>query len=371
MEIELRGTVPSDVLSLLRGLVPLYQLQIRMELTDEPLKMIVRSHLSVKTCNNYEELLQELQRVFTWKEEDKKESMRLFIAGDKSQVGKSTTCMALLGALLQLGYQPHELAYIKPATQCEAPQMISSFCEFHGIDAVPIGPVVFYSGFTRAFIEGNDRQEASKMLLEQIQDKVNELSLHKRIVLIDGVGYPSVGSICGVSNAQVATALAPISVVLVGKAGVGDAVDSFNLNATYFKHHGVRVLGGIFNKLPLEGYYSLENCKAIVSKYFEATEYKAYGFVPQFTMSETTTEGQYAHIINNFTSSVNVQAILDDARAVPAQKQIVSTITIPQKRPLSPLPLQPQKKSRPLTIKLPSRSAIQAKAALDGAIKSS
>ncbi len=55
-----------------------------------------------------------------------------------------------------------------------------------------------------------------------------------------GVGYPAVGSICGISNADSANAL-NASVLLVGKSGVGDAVDSFNLNARYVTPHQNRV----------------------------------------------------------------------------------------------------------------------------------
>jgi hypothetical protein len=44
---------------------------------------------------------------------------------------------------------------------------------------------------------------------------------------------------------------------------VGDAVDSFNLNATFFRARGLRVLGAVFNRLPLEGFYALENCKEV------------------------------------------------------------------------------------------------------------
>ena len=63
------------------------------------------------------------------------------------------------------------------------------------------------------------------------------VSFRKRIVIIDGVGYPSVGSICNLSNADIAQALnAPV--LLVGKAGVGDAVDSFNLSARFFESYG-------------------------------------------------------------------------------------------------------------------------------------
>jgi hypothetical protein len=86
--------------------------------------------------------------------------------------------------------------------------------------------------------------------------------------VVDGVGYPAVGSICGVSNASVAARLgAPV--LLVGKKGVGDAVDSFNMNSTYMRAGGASVMGALFNRLPLDGYYSREKCMESVSKYFE------------------------------------------------------------------------------------------------------
>lgn len=90
--------------------------------------------------------------------------------------------------------------------------------------------------------------------------------------MVDGVGYPAVGSIVGVSNADLALALGeggtgtatatpPPPILLVGRPGVGDAVDSFNLNATFFRHRGLRVLGAVFNRLPPDGFYALANCK--------------------------------------------------------------------------------------------------------------
>lgn len=91
-----------------------------------------------------------------------------------------------------------------------------------------VGPVVFYKGFTRAFLEGNT--ETSQELLESVHKAVDNISIGKKLVIIDGVGYPSVGSICGVSNADSAKIL-DSPVLIVSKSGVGDAVDSFNLNA--------------------------------------------------------------------------------------------------------------------------------------------
>ena len=63
---------------------------------------------------------------------------------------------------------------------------------------------------------------------------VSELAKGRRVVIVDGVGYPAVGSICGVSNAQIAARLSA-PVLLVGPKGVGNAVDSHNLNASYFE----------------------------------------------------------------------------------------------------------------------------------------
>ncbi|CAM9943513.1 unnamed protein product [Scytosiphon promiscuus] len=218
----------------------------------------------------------------------------IFIAGDRSQVGKSSTCLGLLGALLrQPGLGPGDLAYIKPATQCEKPQLVTEWCEAKGVACRGIGPVVFYKGFTREFLKGG--AGTSEDLLQEIRDAVEELSFGRKVVVVDGVGYPAVGSICGVSNGDVAAALkAPV--LLVGKSGVGDAVDSYNLNACFFEARGVRVLGGVFNRISTTGYYSVERCREAVTSYFSQANPNAlpYGFVPEIAALKTSKAGAAA-----------------------------------------------------------------------------
>eukprot|EP00624_Nannochloropsis_granulata_P003127 evm.model.NODE_25915_length_48178_cov_38.282433.4 len=126
------------------------------------------------------------------------EPLLLFIAGDRSKVGKSSICLALLGALLRLGFHPSHLAYIKPATQCEAPQLVTAWCDSMGISNRGVGPVVFYKGFTREFLKGN--LGTSKDLVREACAGVHAIGKDKKIVLVDGVGYPAVGSICGGSK---------------------------------------------------------------------------------------------------------------------------------------------------------------------------
>ncbi|GFH47578.1 hypothetical protein CTEN210_04053 [Chaetoceros tenuissimus] len=244
-------------------------------------------------------------------ESEDQSQVRIFIAGDKSQVGKSSICMGILGALLKKGYDPRKLAYIKPATQCEETQLVKKYCEAKGIEAVDVGPVVYYKGFTRAFLNGET--ESSTELLEKVKNSVDTLSRGKQVVLVDGVGYPAVGSITNTDNASVSLASGCHGVLIVGKRGVGDAVDSYNLNATYFRSRNIPVLGAIFNKLPLDGFYSLEKCRAAVSKYFEQNlsgvkKETIFGFVPEMKdMSDMDS------FINSFNQYVDVQGILNCA----------------------------------------------------------
>lgn len=275
-------------------------------------------------------------------------AIRLFVAGDKSQVGKSSCCLGILGALLKCGkYAPEDLAYIKPATQCEQTQLVAEFCKHEGITAcVPIGPIVYYPGFTRAFLQGNTA-ETTEQLLHQAGEAVDGLARNKKVVVIDGVGYPAVGSITGTDNASVAqacgrpfclpdsstTSRSPVPVVLIGKPGVGDAVDSFNINATYFIHKRVPVMGAIFNKLNSDpsDFYSLSNCRDAVEMYFRRfrPEMTAFGFIPEMpslmNASEHVANASEAEqlkqaletanlFVDEFSKHVNVELIVKAAK---------------------------------------------------------
>lgn len=293
------------------------------------------------------------------------EAIRIFIAGDRSQVGKSSICMGILGALLKSGkYSPSDLAYIKPATQCEQTQLVQEFCKAKGITAcVPIGPIVYFKGFTRAFLKG-EISENSRQLLYKAGNAVDELALGKKIVVIDGVGYPAVGSITGTDNARVAKSCGiklpswpsdmsrvPVPVLLIGKQGVGDAVDSFNINATYFAHANVPVIGAIFNKLSLDGFYSLENCKEAIEMYFDKfqPDKRAFGFIPDIPslknaredMASCSEEEQLKHalktadaFVDQFRQYVNVDEIIRAAKeATDAYKKDHATSENLKKRP--------------------------------------
>jgi dethiobiotin synthetase len=286
-------------------------------------------------------------------------ALRIFVAGDRSSVGKSSVCLGILGSLLNSGYSASDLAYIKPATQSESTQLIEVYCKQEGITCVPIGPLVYYRGFTRAFLAGETAP--TEQLLANCGRAVDQVARGKRVVLVDGVGFPAVGSICGTDNASVCracgypvTAVAadgnssdstsstrssnerkPMGVVLVGGSGVGGAVDAFNLNATYFEMKHVPVLGAIFNKLSTEeGFYSLENCKQQVTAYFDqdshhqALSRRPFGFVP--LLPEIAGPDGMDHVqefFRIFGSHVDVKGIVEAATRVKesAGPMVVST----------------------------------------------
>jgi len=84
-------------------------------------------------------------------------------------------------------------------------------------------------------------------------------------------------SVVGASNAHIAQRLG-VPVLLVGRSGVGDAIDSFSINQVYFEQFGVKVQGVVFNKVE----QPFDDIKAHVTRYFEKTypEISAYGFIP-------------------------------------------------------------------------------------------
>ena len=49
------------------------------------------------------------------------------------------------------------------------------------------------------------------------------------------------------------------------------------------RDRNVPVLGSVFNRLPLEGFYSLENCKKAIESYFEQyrPDKQPFGFIPE------------------------------------------------------------------------------------------
>ncbi len=174
----------------------------------------------------------------------------LYVMGSESGVGKSTICLGILALLLDQGWPPSQLAYIKPMTQCEEKQPIARFCNKTHIACNDSGCLVFRKGFSKDFIDGATKD--ANALKAKILAAIANFGHGKAIVVIDGVGGPSVGSVIGVSNMDIAASL-PCRIIFVGKPGIGAAIDDTILCVSFMHTQGDRPIGLIYNKIPVTG----------------------------------------------------------------------------------------------------------------------
>ena len=203
---------------------------------------------------------------------------RLFVAGGATHAGKSTVCLGILQTALEK-YGASNIAYVKAATQDEREDTVSRWCAAHKVEyrSGKQCPIVYYAGFTRAFLDGS--AGTSQQWLDRVASVVDDLAQNRKFVLVDGVGFPAVGSICGTSNADVAKRLeAPV--VLVVKAGVGAAIDEANYGTAFFGSRDVPVLGVVLNRSASQGFYAREKILAPVHAYFAKTRLGLYGVIP-------------------------------------------------------------------------------------------
>ena len=201
------------------------------------------------------------------------------------------------------------MAYIKPVTQCIAKQPVALFCEQEHIAYRDIGSLVFNKGFSKDFIDG--LTPGSDELLADVLASILSIGKDKDVVIIDGVGDPSVGSVVGVSNVDVALSLA-CSIVFVGKPGIGAAIDNTVLCVSFMQYKGLTNIGIVYNKVPVEAFAEIKNhvTKRLPELLPEIT---LLGFIGM----EQVVETQLKNIISEevaqwFSSYVNERTLLYD-----------------------------------------------------------
>lgn len=156
-------------------------------------------------------------------------------------------------------------------------------------------------------------------MLSSVSSDVNgPVFNHCDILLLDGVGYPSVGSITGVSNAKIAS-ICNANVLIVTPTGVGHAVDSYDLNASYFKYNGVNVLGGVINLCERTGFYSVDACFEWCERSLRSNGETLFGALPKFqSMMDLRDSGKEEEwldtelqgVMREFERRVNIEGLL-------------------------------------------------------------
>ncbi|MCD6519502.1 MAG: AAA family ATPase [Anaerolineae bacterium] len=247
----------------------------------------------------------------------------VFVLGTSRNIGKTVTCIGIIAKLTapESGYTVDDIGYIKPVGQqtltvlsgegvpIEADKdavLITSLMNIqcHGYEKT--SPVVWRGGLTSKYIEEaaqGDPLEGRQEFLERIREAYEQVALGKKIVIVEGTGQPGVGSVAGISNADVINTLremgVPLFAILVTRAGIGSTIDEVFPYLMALDHLGTRIDGLIINAvIPskmhkvrhyLETYYT-QVFQSLYGRYLKVqTPPQILGFVPEIPELELPT----------------------------------------------------------------------------------
>lgn len=173
----------------------------------------------------------------------------LFVTATRRNDGKTAV---VLGLMLALQKRTPSIGFIKPLGKRDIESrglgfdedslLIEKACHVH-CSLTDMSPVTIDREFSEEFF----REGAREPLMDRILEAHRRIAQGKDLVVIEGTGHACLGSVYGLSNAEVAKALGA-KVVIVSSGGVGQPIDEIALNASFFRQHGVEIAGAIINK---------------------------------------------------------------------------------------------------------------------------
>lgn len=181
-----------------------------------------------------------------------KTTKRIFIAATRMNDGKTTTSLALFSALRSI---TERVGFIKPVGQrfieVEGHQIDEDSILLNQIFDVktPIramSPIAIHHTFTREYLENPDANHTE--LIDKMCRAFDRAAFERDYIIIEGTGHAGVGSVFGLSNADVAKRL-NAKVIIVARGGIGRPIDEIALNKAVFEAAGVQIIGAIINKV--------------------------------------------------------------------------------------------------------------------------
>ena len=178
---------------------------------------------------------------------------QVYLAATGMNRGKTTFALGLLAAMLERGLST---GFIKPVGQRYAlvdgtpadEDAILMRAVFGMTDPLEVmSPVHIPRGFTKSFIRGQVVED----LGTRIDHAHEQATQGREALLIEGTGHAGVGSVIGLSNADVAARLGAAAVI-ISEAGVGRPIDEIVLNRALFAQRGVNVVGAVVNKVDVD-----------------------------------------------------------------------------------------------------------------------
>ena len=174
---------------------------------------------------------------------------RLYIAATSQHVGKTTSTLGLMAAIRARG---HKVSYCKPVGQefvelgdlrVDKDALLFARGMDFELKADLHSPIIIGRGVTSQYLDDPTKFDFASPITKASR----RLQTENDIVIYEGTGHPGVGSVCDMSNAQVAQLLgAPV--VMIVEGGIGSTIDKLNMNLAMFREKRVPVRGVIVNK---------------------------------------------------------------------------------------------------------------------------
>lgn len=202
----------------------------------------------------------------------------VYVAATSQHVGKTTSTLGLVAALSNQG---HEVGYCKPVGQQfldlgqlkvdKDALLFSKVMDFE-LSSELHSPVILGRGATTAFLDNPDTFHFA----DRIRYAASHLQKENEIVIYEGTGHPGVGSVVGLSNADVAKMLNS-KVIIIVEGGIGNTIDRLELSYNMFKSRNVEVIGVIVNKVLPE---KIEKVTKYVGMHLEKINLPLLGVLP-------------------------------------------------------------------------------------------
>ena len=181
----------------------------------------------------------------------------VYLTGFRQHAGKTVTSLGIISQLRK-HLEASEIGYLKPVGQQlvrdakgivvdKDVELIGEFAQLPNLPLAKLSPVRFSTNFTRSYLDSRHRTRLTRALSLEITRSLEQLA-DRRIVIAEGSGHPGVGSVVGLSNATVGKLLGA-EIIFVSGGGIGRALDTIDVDLSYFLHHGCRVRGLLMNKV--------------------------------------------------------------------------------------------------------------------------
>ncbi|MEM8527582.1 MAG: AAA family ATPase [Bacteroidota bacterium] len=202
----------------------------------------------------------------------------IYVAAARQHVGKTTSTLGLVTACKNRGIK---VGYCKPvgqqsvdfnSIQVDKDALLFSDVMSFQLEANVHSPVILGKGATSAYIENPD----DFAYPEQIRTATQLIEERSELVIYEGTGHPGVGSVVGLSNADVAK-MVNAGVVMIVEGGIGSTIDMLSMCMAKFEQLEVPLLGVIVNKVRPD---KIEKVSYYVSKYLSRRDIPLLGVLP-------------------------------------------------------------------------------------------